>query len=421
MRPRRRPAAIGRLYIMPKGDYLVGQARRSRWAGRANRRRRATRDHETPLERSGRRPDVRTGRSATGDVSRLLALWERQGYGIGHLGIDQLGARIGGDGLDIRDCQLGLLVDGVEQTDVSFRNVHHSGNKVSFRVVGGPAAAAGKPTTARTVLFGGASSGNDYAYDVANGGRLIAQDIWYEGAPPTFLKMSGFGTFTLSGAMIASGRPRTKRGPHGSGLCRRGVSGFPRHRRSCRPCSERVSWWPEKVMARMYCCWVPSHPTKTCSLHRRRQQVSHYSCLGLYARSEEGEPPTRSVPDYGTPDAKWITSMLERVHGHPTTADAGSRECCRRAILPRVGLRLHNRYPCEALTVATAGGQGHSCWWTSVVMISPRGLLFRRATRRPDHEESFCRGGMADRLPGRGGGKRGEQCGAVRGGRYERR
>ena len=101
----------------------------------------------------------------------------------------------------------------MEQADVSFRNIHHSGNKVSFRVIGGPEAAAGKRTPARTVLFGGASSGNNYAYEVANGGRLMAQDIWYEGAPPTFLKMTGFGTFTLSGAMIAPGRPGPNAAP----------------------------------------------------------------------------------------------------------------------------------------------------------------------------------------------------------------
>jgi len=73
-------------------------------------------------------------------------------------GGDQPAAR---DGLKVRACQLGLLVDGVEQADVSFRNIHHSNNKVSFRVVGGPESAAGKRTPARTVLFGGASSNND--------------------------------------------------------------------------------------------------------------------------------------------------------------------------------------------------------------------------------------------------------------------
>ena len=74
----------------------------------------------------------------------LSLVGNRKGAGMMIAGADQPGARISGDGLDVGGCQLGLLVDGVEQTDVSFRDIHHHGNKVSFRVVGGPEAGGGK-------------------------------------------------------------------------------------------------------------------------------------------------------------------------------------------------------------------------------------------------------------------------------------
>jgi hypothetical protein len=299
---------------LPKGDYLVGQTitipagldvqivgdglletTRLRWNGP---------DGDPMFTLAG--PPRATFRDCS-------LLGNGKGMGIVMLGADQRGARIGGDGLDIRACQLGLLVDGVEQTDVSFRNIHHSGNKVSFRVVGGPAAAAGKPTAARTVLFGGASSGNDYAYDVANGGRLMAQDIWYEGAPPTFLKMTGFGTFTLSGAMIASGRPGPNAAPTDPDFAGVALVDFRGHATFLSTVfGTRVVVAGKGDGANVLLLgvqpfdeglFVAPPPTANVALLLSRRN----------ARSEEGEPPTRSVPDYGRSDAKWITSMLEQV------------------------------------------------------------------------------------------------------------
>ncbi len=120
---------------------------------------------------------------------------------------DQPSARVWMEQGDVSDAQnVGLLVDGLANTDVSLHNFYHSGNKgVAVKVIGAP----GTKNTARTVIFGGASSSNNLSYDVQNGGRLMAQDIWYEGAPPRFIHFTdkSSGTFTLNGATTASGRP----------------------------------------------------------------------------------------------------------------------------------------------------------------------------------------------------------------------
>lgn len=124
---------------------------------------------------------------------------------------DQIGARIWMDQGEVSNSQnTGLLGDGLDNADVSLRNFFHSGNKgVAVKIIGGPRAAAGQKVAARTVIFGGASSSNNLSYDVQNNGRLMAQDIWYEGAPPRFLHFTdkSWGTFTLNGATTATGRP----------------------------------------------------------------------------------------------------------------------------------------------------------------------------------------------------------------------
>jgi hypothetical protein len=240
----------------------------------------------------------------------LTLVGNRKGSGMVIAGADQAGARISGDGLDIRGCQLGLLVDGVEQIDVSFRNIHHSGNKVSFRVIGGPGAGAGKPTPARTVLFGGASSGNDYAYDVANGGRLMAQDIWYEGAPPTFLKMTGFGTFTLSGAMIASGRPGPNAAPTDPTYAGVALVDF----------RGRATFLSTVFGTRVVVAGS-GDGTNVLLLGVQPSDENLFAAppakanvAVLYSRRyAQGEPPTRSVPDQGKPEAPWILQMLDQV------------------------------------------------------------------------------------------------------------
>jgi hypothetical protein len=98
-----------------------------------------------------------------------------------------------------------ILVDGLDHTRVLAHDSGHSDGKVGVRVVGGPLAKAGKPAEAILAIFSGSSSNNGLSYDVADGGRILARDIWYEsaGLPKTFVNLRGKGEFTLHGAQVA--------------------------------------------------------------------------------------------------------------------------------------------------------------------------------------------------------------------------
>jgi Pectate lyase superfamily protein len=124
---------------------------------------------------------------------------------------DQPGARIfmeQGEVSSAREC--GLLVDGLNNAQVELRDFYHSGcKKVAVKVVGWPGGDADRDQTSRVTIFGGASSSNTLSYDVVSGGSIVAEDIWYEGAPPRFIHLTetSSGNFTLNGATTATGRP----------------------------------------------------------------------------------------------------------------------------------------------------------------------------------------------------------------------
>jgi hypothetical protein len=119
---------------------------------------------------------------------------------------DQTGGRAYMDQANLASAQeVGLLVDGLENADVDLYNINHGSNKLGVKVVGGPAARAGRVPAGRVVIFSGSSSNNELSYDVENGGRLLVRDIWYEsGQFPHFMHCRGSGSFTLRGAMIAT-------------------------------------------------------------------------------------------------------------------------------------------------------------------------------------------------------------------------
>ncbi len=121
---------------------------------------------------------------------------------------DQAGGRIFMDQANVSGAQeVGLLVDGVENTNIDLYNINHGSNKLGVKVVGGPAAEPGKEPPGHVVIFCGSSSNNELSYDVENGGRLLARDIWYEsGQYPRFMQCDGAGSFTLHGAMVATAR-----------------------------------------------------------------------------------------------------------------------------------------------------------------------------------------------------------------------
>jgi hypothetical protein len=127
---------------------------------------------------------------------------------------DQPGGRVFFDQVQIDGAtQVGYLVSGVEQAQVQLRDCGHSGNKVGVKVVGGPRLRQGQPTEGRVVILSGASSSNDLSYDVVDGGRLLACDIWYEtSSKPRFLRLTGQGEFTLHGSNVAHPRKRGEPG-----------------------------------------------------------------------------------------------------------------------------------------------------------------------------------------------------------------
>jgi len=122
---------------------------------------------------------------------------------------DQAGARIfmeqgEATGAETND----LLVDGLAHANVELHDFYHEGSRgVSVQVNGASPSSGDLGPAGRVAIFGGASSGNALSYGVENGGRLVVEDIWYEGSPPGFLDLTGAGSFTLDGAEISPGRP----------------------------------------------------------------------------------------------------------------------------------------------------------------------------------------------------------------------
>jgi len=119
---------------------------------------------------------------------------------------DQPGARVFLHGLMLLGAKdHNLLVDRLDHACVDLRALGDGGTKgVSLSVVGGPGLAAGVPSAGRVAVFGGSSALNALSYEVRNGGRLLVQDIWYEGPDPGFMRCMDSGVFTLHGALIAS-------------------------------------------------------------------------------------------------------------------------------------------------------------------------------------------------------------------------
>lgn len=163
-------------------------------------------------------PSRATLRDFTIDANKVSA-------GVVVTNCDQPGARVFMEqGEGAANSEANLLVDRLRHTNVELHDFYHSDCPgVSVRVIGPT-----RPAEGRVCLFGGASSNNGLSYDVADGGRLLAEDIWYEGAPMGFLHLTGVGSFTLSGAEIATGHPgpnAPKQAPNFAGVETEGFRG----------------------------------------------------------------------------------------------------------------------------------------------------------------------------------------------------
>ena len=121
-------------------------------------------------------------------------------------GLDQPGGRVYMDEAQTMGYEYGLVVNGLDQTNVELHDHGHNG----MQVRGGLGAAGGARPAGMTRLFCGASSrdlnsqdeGIDL-YNVAQGGRLLVRDIWYEGQIWHFLHLTDRGEFTYHSGNIA--------------------------------------------------------------------------------------------------------------------------------------------------------------------------------------------------------------------------
>jgi Pectate lyase superfamily protein len=156
----------------------------------------------------GQGPVIRVVGPSKTSVREIQVDGGGRGDGIVVVGADQRGARIYLQQVQLRaGRQTDLFVDGLDETYVQLEDVGHaySPDAASLRIVGGPSAAAGRPTAGRTTVFSGASAGNRISYEVSGGARVLIRDVWYEsGAGPGFANVHDRATFTAQGLRIAS-------------------------------------------------------------------------------------------------------------------------------------------------------------------------------------------------------------------------
>ena len=135
-----------------------------------------------------------------------------KGAGIVVENADQAGGRIFAEQAFLtRGMTANLLVDQLERATVELHDLYQSqtsfapaGTGTGVKVVGGPNAASGNPQGAKVSVFAGATSNNYLSFDVINGGRLLVNEVWYEGpGASTFAHVAGNSTFTLQGSRMA--------------------------------------------------------------------------------------------------------------------------------------------------------------------------------------------------------------------------
>ena len=156
----------------------------------------------------------------------------------------------------------------------------------------------------------------------------MVQDMWYEGAPLTFMKLTGPGIFTFSGGQIASGRPGPNAAPTDPNFSGVALDNF-RGRAtflsmgfqtramvagddaSCNLLMMGIV--PDSVVL-----LVPPPPKPHVVVTKSRRMVD---------LKTEGEPPTVPLPDQGNAEPEWILSMLEQLRtDRPRTLTAISLE-----------------------------------------------------------------------------------------------
>ena len=125
---------------------------------------------------------------------------------------DQAGARIFMEQATLtRGMTAGLLVDQLDNAVVELHDFYPSQTSVApavtgigLKVVGGANAAAGNPQGGKTSVFAGATSSDYLTFEVISGGRLLINDLWYEGSgASTFAHVADNSIFTAENCRIA--------------------------------------------------------------------------------------------------------------------------------------------------------------------------------------------------------------------------
>jgi hypothetical protein len=120
---------------------------------------------------------------------------------------DQFGGRVNMQEVwaDAATSPAELYVGGLDYTDVSTMGCGFG----KITSIGGPQAWRGKRQRTQVVCYG-YSGGSRDTYELQKGGSLLMQDGWYEGPYRTFCRLTGKGTFTVDGGMVAVGNYQNK-------------------------------------------------------------------------------------------------------------------------------------------------------------------------------------------------------------------
>jgi hypothetical protein len=120
---------------------------------------------------------------------------------------DQVGGRVNLQEVwaDAATSPAGLYVNGLDCADVSTMGCGFG----KITSIGGPQARRGKRQRTQVVCYG-YSGGSRDTYELQDGGSLLMQDGWYEGPYRTFCRLTGKGTFTVDGGMVAVGNYQNK-------------------------------------------------------------------------------------------------------------------------------------------------------------------------------------------------------------------
>ncbi|MBL9135406.1 MAG: putative Ig domain-containing protein [Verrucomicrobiales bacterium] len=121
--------------------------------------------------------------------------------------VDQPGSRLLADQLRVGGSRLqpNLVFDRLDHLESEFRGAVHSGafGASSIVAIGGPRRDGAFSRPPLAAFFGGASSDSSSNYEVLRGAHLLIQDFWYEGITNGFLRLTGDGSLTLHGAIVA--------------------------------------------------------------------------------------------------------------------------------------------------------------------------------------------------------------------------